>query len=56
MDLWELSEPNIWVPTTWIAFAFVVQAVMVLLNYEVSFITPGIAELSKAMADPIQQR
>lgn len=37
-----------------IAFAFAVQAVMAALNYELSFITAGIAELSKAMADSIQ--
>lgn len=39
-----------------IAFAFAVQAVMAVLNYEVSFITLGIAELSKAMADSIHYR
>lgn len=39
-----------------IAFAFAVQAVMATLNYELSFITSGIAELSKAVADPIQYR
>lgn len=36
-----------------IAFAFAVQAVMAALNYELCFITSGIAELSKAMADSI---
>lgn len=36
-----------------IAFAFAVQAVMPALNYELSFITAGIAELSKAMTDSI---
>lgn len=39
-----------------IALAFAVQAVMAELNYEVSFITLGIAELSKAMADSIHSR
>lgn len=36
-----------------IAFAFAVQAVMAALNYELSFINSGIAELSKAKADSI---
>jgi len=52
MDLWELSEPNM-SSNYMIAFAFAVQAVMVALNNEISFITSGIAELSKATADSI---
>lgn len=50
MDLWELTEPS---SNDMIAFAFAVEAVMAALNYELSFITSGIAELSKATADSI---
>lgn len=38
-----------------IALAFAVQAVMAALNYKLSFITAGIAELSKAPADSIHR-
>lgn len=38
------------------AFAFAVQIVMAALNYELSVITSGIAELGKAMADSILYR
>lgn len=39
-----------------IACAFAVQAVMAALNYELSFITSGIAGLSVAVADSIHYR
>lgn len=56
VDLWELSGPNIEVLNYMIAFAFAVQAVVVALNYELSFITSVIAKHSKTMADSIHYK